>query len=53
LLRETVGLMTAPVTVHVIDDGDHSFKVLERTGRSEIEIRAEIADVTADWLRKP
>ncbi|HSH44701.1 MAG TPA: alpha/beta family hydrolase [Longimicrobiales bacterium] len=38
-------------TLHVVDGGDHSFKVLKRSGRSEGEVMDEIADAAADWMR--
>jgi len=42
--------LAAPVTLHVVEDGDHSFKVPKRTGRSEEEIREEIAGVMIRWI---
>lgn len=38
-------------TLHVVEGGDHSFKVLKRSGRTEGEVLDEIADATADWMR--
>ncbi len=37
------------VTLHVVDGGDHSFKVLKRSGRSHDEVMVELADVVARW----
>jgi len=36
-------------TLHVVDDGDHSFKVLKRTGRNQTEVYAEIANTISTW----
>ncbi len=33
--------------LHVVDGGDHSFKVLKRSGRSDDEVRAELCDAVA------
>lgn len=34
----------------VIDDGDHSFKVPKRAGRSHEEVIVDLAAITVDWL---
>jgi predicted alpha/beta-hydrolase family hydrolase len=36
-------------TLHVVKDGDHSFKVLKRSGRNEDDVRGELADAIAGW----
>ena len=38
-------------TLHVVEDGDHSFKVLKRSGRAHEEVMAEVADAVAGWIR--
>jgi predicted alpha/beta-hydrolase family hydrolase len=50
LVREVTGELGAGATLHVVDGGDHSFKVLKRSGRTEAAVLAEIADTTAAWL---
>ena len=40
------------VTVHAIDDGDHSFRVRKAAGRTQEEVFAEIVGVSVDWLEK-
>ncbi len=52
LLKPALKRLRARKTVHLIDEGDHSFKVPKRTGRVEEEIRAEIVDVTARWIEQ-
>ncbi|MEA2024544.1 MAG: alpha/beta family hydrolase [Actinomycetota bacterium] len=37
-------------TLEVIDDGDHSFKVPKRAGRTNDEVLAEVVTKTADWI---
>jgi hypothetical protein len=50
LLRATLATLPAPTTLHVIEDGDHSFAVPKRAGRSPAEVYGEIVRVTAAWL---
>ena len=52
LLKATIAKLKAPITLHVIDGGDHSFKVLKSLKRQDAEVLDEILDVTADWLKK-
>jgi predicted alpha/beta-hydrolase family hydrolase len=50
LLRATLaGLPTA--TLHIIADGDHSFAVRARSGRTQAAVREEIVNATVAWLR--
>ena len=37
-------------SLHVVADGDHSFKVPKKTGRTEDDVLDEIADVMVAWL---
>ena len=49
LLREALaGLRGA--TLHVIEDGDHSFAVRKRSGRDAAAVLDEIVQATVDWL---
>ena len=36
-------------TLHLIEDGDHSFKVPKRSGRTADQVMAHLADTIADW----
>lgn len=38
--------------LHVIEDADHSFHVPKRSGRTDQDVREEIAGVVADWSRR-
>jgi predicted alpha/beta-hydrolase family hydrolase len=51
LLRPVLQRLAAPHHLHVIDEGDHSFHVPKRTGRTDTEIWDEIRAVITDWLR--
>jgi predicted alpha/beta-hydrolase family hydrolase len=50
LLQQTLDGLTAAVTLHVIEEGDHSFKVPKRAGRSEQDVWEEINGVVRRWL---
>ena len=39
-------------TLHVIEDGDHSFAVRKRSGRDAAAVWREIAQTSIDWLRE-
>lgn len=51
LLQGIVDEMGKRATLHVIADGDHSFKVPKRLGRTEGEVTQEILDVLDAWFR--
>ena len=44
-----VGIPNA--TVHVVEDGDHSFAVRRRSGRDATAVLDELVDATVTWLR--
>ncbi len=52
-LRPVVERLGSRATLHVVDGGDHSFKVLKRSGRTHEEVMAEVADAVAGWIRSP
>ncbi len=37
-------------TLEVVDDGDHSFRVPKRAGKTNDEVHSEIVATTADWI---
>jgi len=41
-----------PVTVHVIADGNHSFVVPKRTGRTQADVYEEIITASSTWIRQ-
>lgn len=49
LLRPALRPLGAAVTLHVIEGADHSFAVPKRSGRTEGEVRAELAEAVAAW----
>lgn len=48
-LRDSLAAGGGDATMHITDQGDHSFKVPKRSGRTRAEILDEIADAIADW----
>lgn len=49
LLREVLKTLKAPTTLHAIQDGDHSFNVLKRTGRAQQDVWREIVQAVLEW----
>jgi len=49
LLRPIVQGVGASATLHIVEGGDHSFKVLKRTGRTETDVLNELADTITAW----
>ena len=49
LLRPVVQRLGARATLHLIEGGDHSFKVLKRSGRTDAEVMPEIVDAISGW----
>ena len=37
-------------TLKLFQDADHSFHVLKRSGRSDVEVKEELLDSMADWI---
>lgn len=50
LLRDVLQNLHGRATLHVIDGGDHSFRVPKRLARTELEIQQEIVDVITHFL---
>jgi hypothetical protein len=49
LLRGVVDGLGDRATLHLIEEGDHSFKVPKRTGKTEADIMNELAQTIAAW----
>lgn len=50
LLRDAFKEISAPVQLHIIEGGDHSFNVLKSLKRDAAAVWAEIVAVSAQWL---
>ncbi|MCZ6916161.1 MAG: alpha/beta hydrolase [Gemmatimonadetes bacterium] len=49
LLTPVVDGLGPAATMHIVEGGDHSFKVLKRSGRTESAVFDELADTTQRW----
>jgi predicted alpha/beta-hydrolase family hydrolase len=49
MLRSVLARLSAPVTLQLVEQGDHSFKVPKRTGTS-LQIWEEIVGSVESWL---
>ena len=50
LLRTIVAKLGARATLHIVDGADHSFHVPKRSGKTEADILAELAEATSSWV---
>jgi predicted alpha/beta-hydrolase family hydrolase len=53
LLRPVVAELDDRATLHVVEGGDHSFKVPKRSGRTEDDVRDELTGAIATWAATP
>lgn len=51
-LMEAVVSRLPGATLHRVEDGDHSFRVLERTGRTAAEVEADIVSAITSWVAR-
>ena len=52
LLRPVVDGLGGRAVMHVVEEGDHSFKVPKRSGRSADDVMRELADAIERWVRE-
>lgn len=50
LLRPALQTLGQKPTLHIVEEGDHSFAVLKRSGRTPGEVLDEIAAAVAAWV---
>ena len=50
LLKSELPRISAPVTLHVVEGGDHSFKVSKSAGKSQQDIWREVDLAIATWI---
>lgn len=51
LIRETTAKLGSRATLHVVEGADHSFHVLARSGRNDAQVREELLDAMAGWMK--
>ena len=49
LLRPVCAGLLERASLHVVEGGDHSFHVPKRSGRSDAEAQAELAETVTSW----
>ena len=49
LLRPICAKLGSRATLHVIETADHSFHVLKRSGKSDTEVKQELAETVVSW----
>src|SRR5262249_4503652 len=49
-LEPAAKAIPGPVTFRWIDDGDHSFRVPKRAGRTATEVMADVAAASVEWV---
>ncbi len=52
LLQEVVKGLGDRATLHLIEEGDHSFKVPKRTGKTEGDVMNELAETVQQWTAR-
>lgn len=52
LLRRVIARLGTRATLHLIEGGDHSFKVLKRSGRTEVDVMGELVEALEEWGRR-
>ncbi|MHC1945395.1 dienelactone hydrolase family protein [Bradyrhizobium sp. UFLA06-06] len=52
LLEPVVKGLGARATLHLVQEADHSFHVLKRSGRNDREVMTEVLDAFAGWVAK-
>jgi uncharacterized protein len=51
LVRATAANLGPRATLHVVEGADHSFHVPVRSGRTDAQVREELLDAMAAWMR--
>lgn len=50
ILEGVFKTLQAPVQLNIVEDGDHSFNVLKRTGKTEEEVLQGVVDGIGEWV---
>jgi len=50
LMERAIAPVSAPWQMHWLDGADHSFHVLKSSGRNDLAVMAEVADVVEAWV---
>jgi uncharacterized protein len=52
LLQGVVQRLGARATLHLVEDGDHSFHVPKRAGRTDADVMGELVNTVETWTRR-
>jgi len=52
LMRGVCAALGKRAILHVVDGGDHSFKVLKRSGRDDATVMRELCDAVVDFMKE-
>ena len=52
LITQTTAGLGKRATLHVVEGADHAFHVLVRSGRNDDQVREELLDTLAGWMKK-
>ena len=52
LLTPVVSRLGTRATLHLVQDGDHSFKPLKRTGKTSADVMSDLVDAIAGWVAR-
>ena len=52
LVRETVAKLGTVAALHVVEAADHAFHVLVRSGRNDAQVRDELLETAAGWMKQ-
>jgi len=52
ILKQTLKSLKKQTDLHIIEGGDHSFRVPKQTGRTEKEVWREIVSAISQWLKQ-
>lgn len=52
LIQETTAKLGGRATLHIVTGADHSFHVLARSGRNDEQVRKELLDTMAGWMKE-
>ncbi|MDO8756046.1 MAG: dienelactone hydrolase family protein [Polaromonas sp.] len=52
LITQTTAGLGKRATLHVVEGADHAFHVLVRSGRNDAQVREELLDTMASWMKQ-
>ncbi|HET7380334.1 MAG TPA: alpha/beta family hydrolase, partial [Gaiellales bacterium] len=49
LLKPLIERLGQRATLHLVEGGDHSFKVLKRSGKTDADVMTELVEAIGEW----